>query len=334
MAGPARYPNATWQSIGIYVNDEFELSEKLTFLAGLRYNHFILNADFSNNLPYYPFPFSEAEINDGALTGSFGLVYRPNPSWVLKANFGTAFRSPNVDDIGKVFDSEPEAVVVPNPDLKAERAYNIDLGLAKLFGDFLKIDLTGYYTILNNALVRRDFQLNGQDSILYNGELSRVQAIQNAASGRVYGIQAGFELILPAGFSLSSDINWQYGEEELDDGTTSPSRHAAPLFGVSRLNYRYKQLHLQFYAQYQAKRSAEDMPFEERRKDEIYAKDDNGENFAPAWYTLNIKGQYEINQNFSVIAGVENLSDRRYRPYSSGISGPGRNFFISLQARF
>lgn len=333
-AGPTRYPQSNWNSIGLYVNDELKISEKLTVQGGLRYNQFILNADFTDNLDFYPFPFEEAQINNGALTGSIGAVYRPNSSWVISANFGTAFRSPNVDDIGKVFDSEQGTVTVPNPDLQAEYAYNIDAGIAKVFGDVAKLDLTGYYTLLNNALVRRNYQLNGMDSILYDGVQSRVQAIQNAAVARVYGIQAGLELKFPVGFSFSSDLNYQMGEEELDDGSTSPSRHAAPLFGVSRLGYKFKKLELQLYANYQGERSFEDLAFEEQGKDEIYAKDKNGNNYSPAWYTLNFKAMYAINQMFSVNAGIENITDQRYRPYSSGISAPGRNFIVSLSAKF
>ncbi len=332
--GPSRYPQSTWTSMALYVNDEFRLTERITAQAGVRYNHFLLNADFSDNLPYYPFPFTSAEIDNGALTGSAGLVYRPNETWVIKVNAGTAFRSPNVDDIGKVFDSEPGAVVIPNPDLQAEYAYNADLGIAKVFSDVLKVDVTGYYTLLQNALVRRDAQLNGQDSIFYSGQLSQVQTLQNAAQARVYGLQAGMELKLPEGFSLSMDANYQLGEEELDDGTVSPSRHAAPFFGVARLNYRYKKLQLQFYADYQAERRFEELAVSEQSKDEIYAKDEQGRNYAPEWYTLNVKARYVINNTFSISSGVENITDQRYRPYSSGISSPGRNFIIALRADF
>ncbi|MEZ4800170.1 MAG: TonB-dependent receptor [Flavobacteriales bacterium] len=70
-----------------------------------------------------------------------------NNTWAIRANVGTAFRSPNVDDIGKIFDSEPGALTVPNPDLKAEYATNFDLGIAKVFSEKVKIDLAGYYTI-------------------------------------------------------------------------------------------------------------------------------------------------------------------------------------------
>ncbi|MFO7852576.1 MAG: TonB-dependent receptor [Bacteroidota bacterium] len=330
--GPARYPRSEWTSIAAYINDEYRLSDKFTFQSGLRYNHFILNAEFDNT--FYPFPFSTANINNGAVTGSLGGVYRPSESLVLSANFGTAFRSPNVDDVGKVFDSEPGSVVVPNPDLEAEYAYNIDLGIAKVFDDVVKIDITGYYTILQNALVRRDYQLNGQDSIMYDGVLSQVQAIQNAAVARVYGIQAGLEVKLPAGFSLSSDLNYQKGKEELDNGSTSPSRHAAPLFGITRLNYKARRLNIKLYMNYQGERKHEDMPEEEVDKDEIYAKDASGNNYAPSWYTLNVKAMYELSDMLTVIAGIENLTNRRYRPCSSGISGPGRNFIISLKADF
>jgi hemoglobin/transferrin/lactoferrin receptor protein len=332
--GPSRYPQSTWTSMAVYLNDEFRVTERITAQAGVRYNQFILNADFSDNLPYYPFPFSSAEINNGALTGSAGMVYRPSDTWVIKVNAGTAFRSPNVDDIGKVFDSEPGAVVVPNPDLQAEYAYNADLGIAKVFGDFLKVDVTGYYTLLENALVRRDAQLNGQDSVLYSGLLSQVQTLQNAAEARVYGVQAGMELKLLDGFSMSIDANYQLGEEELDDGTVSPSRHAAPFFGVARLNYKHKKLHLQFYSDYQAERSFDELAVSEQSKDEIYAKDEQGRNYAPQWYTLNVKARYVINNTFSISSGVENITDQRYRPYSSGISGPGRNFIIALRADF
>ncbi len=332
--GPARYPNAIWTSIAVYLNNSFEITKKFTLQTGVRYNQFNLEADFNNNLDFYPFPFQKASINNGALTGSIGSVYRPSKSWVISMNLGTAFRSPNVDDIGKVFDSEPGAVTVPNPDLQAEYAYNMDLGIVKNFGEFLQIDVTGYYTVLQNALVRRDFQINGQDSIMYDGQMSQVQAIQNAAHAYVYGIQAGLNINLSAGFSFSSNINYQVGEEELDNGDLSASRHAAPLFGVSRLSFKRNDLRLQVYSTYQGERKHEDLAVSEQKKDEIYAKDVNGENYAPAWYTFNLKAMYNLTEMFSVSAGVENITDQRYRPYSSGLSGAGRNFIFSLKATF
>ena len=330
--GPARYPKSKWQSLAVYVTDEFKVTENFTLSGGARYNYVMLDSEFDTT--FYPFPFTEANLSNGALTGSLGGVYRPDGSWVISANLGTAFRAPNVDDVGKVFDSEPGSVVVPNPDLKPEYAYNADLGIAKVFGDVVKVDITGYYTSLKDALVRRDFKLNGQDSIIYQGELSQVQAIQNAAVAHVYGVQAGIEVKLPKGFGFSTDVNFQKGEEELDNGETSTSRHASPFFGVSRLNYKANKLRMELNVNYQGKYDFEELPESEMEKTEIYALDENGNPYAPSWYTLNFKALYKLTDTFDVSGGIENLTDQRYRPYSSGISGAGRNFILSLTAHF
>ncbi|MFN0173046.1 MAG: TonB-dependent receptor plug domain-containing protein [Saprospiraceae bacterium] len=330
--GPARYPKSTWASFGAYLSDQFLVSDKFRVQAGLRFSQFSLDATFDTT--FYKFPFVEANLNNGALTGSLGFVFRPTKDWVISANGATAFRSPNVDDIGKVFDSEPGAVVIPNPDLEAEYAFSGDVGIAKVFGGVLKIDLTGYYTKLQNALVRRDFTLNGQDSIVYDGALSQVQAIQNAAVATVYGIQAGIEAKFGKGFGFSTDFNYQNGTEELDNGSTSPSRHVAPWFGISRLTYAAQNLSLQFSFEYSGEKKFEDLPEEEQGKPEIYSIDPGGNPYSPGWYALNFNAMYKFTDHWSVSAGIENLSDQRYRPYSSGIVAPGRNFIISLRANF
>ncbi|MEI6456383.1 MAG: TonB-dependent receptor [bacterium] len=334
IVGPARYPNATWSSYAAYLSYQFKVTKQLLLQAGARYNYFIMNADFSNNLQFYPFPFSDVKINDGALTGNIGLVYNPGHKWSIIGNFSTGFRAPNVDDLGKVFDSEPGSVVVPNPGLKSEYAYNAEIGLAKVFGEVVKFDLTAYYTYLQNAMVNRDFTLNGHDSIMYDGQMSKVQAMQNAAFATVYGIQAGLEIKLPVGFGFATQFNYQKGEEELADGTTSPLRHAAPMFGIAHITFNANKLELDFYAMYNGEISYKNLAEEERGKAYMYAIDADGNPYSPSWYTLNLKALYQVTNNLSVSAGVENLTDQRYRPYSSGIAGPGRNFIIALRARF
>jgi hemoglobin/transferrin/lactoferrin receptor protein len=330
--GPSRYPQSDWQSIGVYVNDQFKLSEKINIQTGVRYNQFLIDAEFDTT--FYPFPFTTAALSKGRLTGSLGFIFRPDNSWVISANAATAFRAPNIDDMGKVFDSAPGTVTVPNPDLKEEYAYCADINLAKIIGKHIKVDLSAYYTFLDNAMVRRDFTLNGRDSMIYDGAMSKVQAIQNAAEASVYGLQAGIEVKLPYGFRLLSDFNFQKGEEELDNGTTSPSRHAAPMYGVTKLSYNYKKLALQLSSFYSEEVRYEDLAEEEKEKTEIYAVDENGNPYSPSWYTLNFNAMYHFTDHFTVNAGIENITDQRYRPYSSGIAGAGRNIVLSLKYSF
>ncbi len=328
----SRYPNSDWYSYALYATDQYTLNEKWILNTGIRFSGYSLRSKFDTNL--FSLPFTTANLDNAALNGSLGMVYKPSESLLFNTNFSTGYRAPNVDDIGKIFDSEPGAIVVPNADLKAEYAYNFDLGVAKVFADKLKIDITAFYTLLENALVRRNFTLNGQDSIQYEGELSQVQAIQNAAEAYVYGVQMGVELKLSKYFDFNSQINYQKGEEELDDGSTSSSRHAAPLFGVSRLNFRKGKVQAQFYAEYSGGVDYKDLNVGERGKPHIYAIDKDGNPHSPGWYTLNVKAQYTLSKSVVLTVGLENLSDQRYKTYSSGIAAAGRNFQTGIRANF
>lgn len=328
--GASRYPDADWTTYAAYLNYQLRLSQTLLLQTGARYSSLGLAADFSDNLPFFPFPFREANLNSGAVSGSLGLVYTPDERWIISLNGSTGFRAPNVDDLGKVFDSSPGAVVVPNPDLKPEYAYNGELGIAHVFGKAVKLDVSAYYTRLDNALVRRNFTLNGQDSILYNGELSQVQAVQNAAFAYVYGVQAGLEVKIPGGWTFLSQFNAQKGEEELDNGEKRHLRHAAPWFGLSRLSYTRQGLTLQWDVQYMGTARNAFLSDESLASDYIFAKDAEGKPYSPGWYTLNFRSTYQLNKTWLISGGVENITDQRYRPYTSGVSAPGRNFVLAL----
>lgn len=86
--------------------------------------------------------------------------------------------------------------------------------------------------------------------------------------------------------------------------------------------------------QYSGKKDFEDLPEEEKGKTEIYAKDSQGNPYSPSWYTLNFKSMYKLNEQLLLTAGVENITDQRYRPYSSGIVAPGINFIMALRVKF
>ena len=131
-ATSSRYPQATWSSYAGYVNYLWEINPMWNIQSGLRWNLFQISADFSSQ--FIDLPVKKTNLNNQATTGSFGVVYRPTNTWVINTNFGTGFRAPNVDDMGKIFDSEPGAVVIPNPGLNAEYAYNIDGGFTKIIG--------------------------------------------------------------------------------------------------------------------------------------------------------------------------------------------------------
>ena len=324
----ARYPNSDWKSFAGYITYQRNLSEKWTAQGGIRYNHIDLRASFDQT--FFPLPFEEVTVSNGAITGSVGFVYAPSQKWIWRGSVSSGFRAPNIDDVGKIFDSEPGAVVIPNPDLKPEYAYNAEISATHEWNKGNSVFVNGYYTQLENALVRRNFLLNGQDSIFYDGELSRVQAIQNAAKANVFGIEAGADLFLENGFGAKVRLNYQIGEEELDDGSTSPSRHAPPPFGQFYLKYQRNNFTINFGAEFNAEVSFDKLPVSEISKDYIYALDENGNSYTPGFLIFNLKTQFQLIKGLSVNAGLENILDKRYLPYSSGIVAPGRNLVLSL----
>ena len=73
------------------------------------------------------------------------------------------------------------------------------------------------------------------------------------------------------------------------------------------------------------------MPFSERSKTHMYALNDYGEVYAPAWYIINLHASYVFNKNILVRGGIDNIMDVQYRSYASGIVAPGRSLFLSLR---
>ncbi len=326
----SRYPNgATWQSAAVYTSLKYKPNVKFVFQSGLRFNHIVSKANFKENNVFLNLPFESSENKSGALTGMAGITWMPSSVLEWRLNASSAFRAPNIDDIGKVFDSEPGAVVVPNENLKPEYAYGGELGV-KLHFKNVVLDMSSYYTYLDNALVRRGFSLNGETQIDYDGELSDVQAIQNASKAWIYGFEIGLDAQLTRTLKLKSQYSIIGGTEE-NDGVEVPVRHVVPSFGNAHLIWAPNNFKVDAFVNYNGEFSFDELTPSEAKKDYIYASDANGNPYSPSWYTLNLRAQYQLSDALVLIASIENIADKRYRTYSSGITAAGRNYILSLK---
>jgi len=329
----SRYPdNSTWQTLAGYISGELRAKPNFTFLSGLRYSHVWIDAIFDQT--FYSFPFNDADLSTGALTGSLGFSWFPKADLQLTFNGSTGFRAPNIDDVGKIFDSEPGSVVVPNPDLEPEYAYNLEVGIQKNFNDRLMLKGASFYTYLVDALVRRDFQFNGNSEIMYNGELHNVQAIQNAAKAYVYGFEFGLDAFLTENLSVNANLTFTEGIEEEQDGTDTPGRHVAPTFGDFHIVWKNQKLKTDLFANFNGEISFGDLAMSEKTKDYIYAVDADGNPYSPSWYTLNFRSQYQLSHALKFTVNLENFTDQRYRSYSSGIVAPGINLILGVGYTF
>ena len=325
----SRYPDdSKYGSFAGYFSYKYNLKKEIILQAGTRFTNTWMSGDFKPE--NYNFPFSGFDMKNSAITANIGVVWHPTDEWQLSSNLSSGFRSPNIDDVAKVFDSEPGNVVVPNPDLKPEYARNIEIGIVRSFAGKASIEISAFYTRLKDAMVRRDFSLNGQDSIIYDGTLSKIEALVNADAADIYGGTVAFEYLFTNTFRTQNDLTITEGKDS--DGF--PVRHAPPLFGSTHLIYENQKLFADLYANYSSKLDFEDLAPSEKDKPYMYATKENGNPYSPAWWTLNLKFNYKLTPQIVLGGGLENILDKRYRTYSSGIVSPGLNFIFSVNVRF
>ncbi len=322
-----RYPDggSQYQSLASYASYKFSPSPKITLTSGLRYSYVWLDSKFDDK-SFFNFPYNQINLGTGAISGSTGVTYRPTDRWQLNSVISSGFRAPNVDDIGKVFDSEPGNVVVPNPGLSPEYSYNAEVGATFRFSDNWRLNGVLYGSLLRDAMVRRDFTFGGEDSIVYDGVLSRVQAITNTGQAYIWGYSLRLEGELSDHWKLRFSLSDNTGR---DTEENEPLRHVTPWFGRTSLTYQQNKWRGEFLVRYNGSVAWEDLAPAEQNKPHIYTEDG-----ALAWYTLNLIGSYEIIPELTLQAGVENILDKHYRPYSSGISAPGANIIVALRGKF
>jgi hemoglobin/transferrin/lactoferrin receptor protein len=320
-----RYPDGknTMNTWAVYMADQIKLGKYVIAHAGLRYAYTDLSAEFIEKT-FFPFPFSQIQQKNSSLTGNLGLVYTPFAKTKLGLVASSGFRSPNIDDLAKVFDSVTGSLIVPNPNIKPEYSYNGELSINQDFGDFLKLEGVYFVTSLQNAIVVDAFTLNGENSVFFNGQNSKVLAAQNKAEALIYGWNLNLKANLSKEFTLSSSLNSTKGT--IKDAAKTPMDHIPPMFGRTAMKYQKKSVQIELFSLYNGWKKLED--YSPSGEDNlIYATKDG----MPSWWTLNVRSDFQVNKHFSVQLACENILDRNYRNFASGISAPGRNFMVTVR---
>ncbi|GAA4413559.1 TonB-dependent receptor [Nibrella viscosa] len=321
-----RYPNggSNTQSLAAYLSGTVDVSARSSFSYGARYSQNRLFARFTDKT-FFPFPFDDVTQRNGALTGSLGWVTRLPGNWRLAASVASGYRVPNVDDLAKVFESVAGTLIVPNPGLKPERTYNIDAGLQKSFGNVFTLETEGFYTLYNQAITARPGTLNGQPTVLYNGRTSRVVSQANAQRAYLYGFSTRLTAQFTNTLSAYGNISYTYGRIKTDT-TDYPLDHIPPVFGQAGLRWQQKQFRAEANVLFNGTKQLKD--YNLVGEDNIVYATPQG---MPGWYTINLRSSYQVSRLLQVQVNLENVLDRNYRVFASGISGPGRNLSATLR---
>ncbi|MEO0897428.1 MAG: TonB-dependent receptor [Bacteroidota bacterium] len=321
-----RYPDggSFLKNLALYSTWQKDLSKKHSVKSGLRWTAVSLLSRFEDTT-FFQFPFDEIHQKNLAFSGSFEWIFHVNKKLDLIYTSGTGFRAPNLDDVAKVFDSQPGNVIFPNPNLRPEFTYNSDYSIRLKPNKNLQLEITHFQTLYDDAIVVRN---QGYDSVIYEGVLSQVQTNVNAQNAYLIGFNGGIRWSI-IDWTLGGNLNWTYGNVIEDDDSVSPLNHIPPLYGKAFVNWKKSRFDLRLESLFQGW----------KRLDRFSQRDFNNIEFAtaegwPAWIVFNVKSHVQLSKKVAIDLGVENIFDTHYRTFSSRISAPGRNVYASLRLNF
>lgn len=165
-------------SIGVYFQADYNPLENLNLSIGLRYDYSKL----------------ESLNSEQAVSPKFGITYELSESTFLRGLLAKGFRAPS---LAEAFTSTTASgiTIKPNPNIKAETSYSMEVGINHTFNKYLNIDLS----LFNNEyydMIEPGF-LTPTEVLFSNLVRARIQGLDLAASYQPFS-----ELILNAGYTL------------------------------------------------------------------------------------------------------------------------------------
>ncbi len=323
---------SNYLSTAVYLDYRQTISKKATLNTGIRYTRTNLNAKWVNH-SLITLPNNNISLNNAAVTLTAGYIYKPAKNWQINSVLSSGFRSPNIDDVGKVREKKGK-VTVPNASLKPEFAYNAEVSLLKYFNNKkAHLGFTTYYMLLNHYITREPFILDGSSTILFDGELADVVA--NVNKNNAYVLGGTFELKTPLYKNLIFKTSFTYTKGRTYD-TKVPLSSIPPFFGNISFKYTKPKYEFSIYGRFNGRKklknynliegidNVDQTPFI-ASKNQYYG--------TPSWATYNFYLKYKLTKSIDFEFAVNNILDQHYIEFASSISAPGRDYIISIIGR-
>jgi hemoglobin/transferrin/lactoferrin receptor protein len=332
-----RYPDggsSTFTAAG-YVSFLKKISKRFSINAGARLSRNELYSRFEDT-SFFPFPFQSVNQSSLAISGNAGFVFLPDNRWKISGLVSSGFRTPNVDDVSKVFESNNGNLIIPNPDIKPEKTLNYELGVNLTILKTLRLGYNLWYTDYQEILTLDSGLFNGSRTVSYQGVSSTVFSMVNKDRAFLWGTGMNLSLdLLDPEKSISlqffSAINYTYGRIQQPE-KDYPLDHIPPIFGKAGLTGRKGRVSIELSVLFNGSKDSSDYNLK-GEDNQLYSADPL-RGYTPSWICLNARSSVTISKSLILQLGVENITDQFYRAFASGISAPGRNFIISLRGNF
>ena len=313
---------ATYWTTGAFVRHVRALHERLDLDAGVR------GAYSRAEVGRYENPQTgEADALSGdwsALVGSLHLRYALSEVWQVHGGVSQGFRAPNLSDLTRLGVARSGEVELPTPDLDPERFLHYEVGLRRHQGAVTG-ELTLWYTDADDLISRKP------TGAFLDGEPTVTKT--NAASGHLWGVEAGLDWRPAPRWNLWTRISWQDGS--VDSFLTSePASTREPFSRLMPLTAHIGVRHwvretlwvegVMTHAEKADKLSAGDMRDTQRIPP----------GGTPGYTVAHLRSGWQIDPSLHISLAVENLLDEDYRVHGSGLNEPGRNVVLAMDKRF
>lgn len=313
--------NSRYYTSGVFLQDEYQLTNATSVVAGLRYSNFRVKSELED--------FGTLNETFDDWTGSLRFTTAIMPQWRLFGGIARGFRAPNLDDL-VVLKSTNEGVDVPSPNLDSEESINYELGL-KLNSSRWQGTVVAYYSDYSDLIERGPGTYQGLTYIDDNGngvqdegEDNVVQKF-NVGDAYIWGLELDTRVVLDPVWTVFGNITYAYGKDQMLDEPLSRIPPARLLLGVRR-QVPGESWWVEPYTEVVA---------DQRR---VSSRDESdpriGSRGTAGYATLNVRGGWEISQQHALQLALNNIADRAYKVHGSGVYGPGRELKVSYRYRF
>lgn len=332
-----RYPDGknSMHTIEAFATHVWNINNKWSLHDGLRLGYATTYSSVKDTELFPFFGNDSQRKNNLTYSAAVGLNYLPSKTWKTAFSVSTAYRVPNIDNTSKVFDSKVGTVTIPNKHIRPEKTVTAELNVTKHVNDLLTWENVAYATYYFDAITTAPGTFNGSSQMEYQGELCDVYTYTNAKAAVLWGASSSLTARPSRQTELYASFNYTFGRI-VSGEKKQPLDHIPPIFGRVGAAWLTPDGNGRFdmYALYNGRKSADSYNIGgEDNIDYATVKGENGEGM-PAWFTLNIKGSYNLNRSIELQAGVENILNTEYRVFSSGINAPGRNIYAAVRMTF
>jgi hemoglobin/transferrin/lactoferrin receptor protein len=320
-----RYPNGQNKYVtgALFREISQNLNSSVQVSGGVRLGFTNLSSTITDQ-QFYNLPYSTIKQNNYQYSVHVGISKRTENWGTISYSVNSGYRVPNVDDVAKIFESTGDRLIVPNENIKPESnlTHEINWFIKKSKVEF---QANGYFTSLYNLISVMPTTVNGQDSMLYNGAMTKVYSSQNVQSGWITGAMGAMNYFINRNWAFRATGSYTRGRM-LMDSEVLPLDHIAPFIGTCDLIYTTEKWSARCYLIHQGKKALQD--YSPSGEDNLNYAPVNG---MPAWSTWNLSYTWNPTNQMRVSTGIENILDTQYRTFASGINGAGRNFFINFE---